>query len=88
MLLGGGWDELDAAAALATTSFVTVDAGSVLSGAPFRFAFAALAGVTAAVMARDGIRGEALPHDFDDCLDRLLGVARSVEVVDSGPFSV
>jgi len=76
-LLGGSWDEIDAAAGLAGTSFVGLECSPTRGLVEYpcvpRNGFAALCAIASAEAA---IAGIVPPHGLDDVFDRIFGVGR------------
>lgn len=76
-LLGGGWEEIDAAAGLAGTPFVGLECSPTLGLVEYpcvpRNGFAALCAIAAAESACAGI---VPPYGLDDTFDRIFGWGR------------
>ena len=74
-LLGGGWVEIDAAAALAASPFIGLECSPSFGLVEFpcvpRNGFAAICAIAAAEAACAGI---VPPHDLDETFDRIFGV--------------
>lgn len=76
-LLGGGWEQIDAAAGLAGTPFVGLECSPTLGLVEYpcvpRNGFAALCAIAAAEAACAGI---VPPYGLDETFDRIFGVGR------------
>lgn len=76
-LLGGSWEQIDAAAALAGTSFVGLECSPTFGLVEYpcvpRNGFAALCAIAAAEAACAGI---VPPYGLDETFDRIFGVGR------------